>query len=82
MANPQGVWARAIRRHLKRMGLTQSDLARLIDENPSRISDWVRGRREPSDASKIKLVKKLSIPAHEITPEWLRVAVQDDEVAA
>lgn len=70
-------WAVAIRRRQSAWGWTQVEMARFLDEAPQRINDWTRGRREPSDAVKPKLVDRLGISPAEVAPDWLAGLIVD-----
>lgn len=69
-------WARALKRRLEAWGMTQVDMARIVDEEPQRINDWVKGRRIPSDAAKAKLIERLAIDPAEVVPDWLRPVIE------
>lgn len=50
-----------IREKRKEMGMTQSDLAKIIGTDPATISRWETGSREPTIAAYEKIMKVLGV---------------------
>ena len=50
-----------IREKRKEMGMTQSDLAKIIGTDPATISRWETGSREPTMAAYEKIMKVLGV---------------------
>lgn len=50
-----------IREKRKELGMTQSDLAKIIGTDPATISRWETGNREPTIAAYEKIMKVLGI---------------------
>jgi len=45
-----------IKKLRKRLGVTQTELATLMDVSPTTVAFWEQGRNRPTDASKVALV--------------------------
>jgi len=45
-----------IKKLRKRLGVTQAELATLMDVSPTTVAFWEQGRNRPTDASKVALV--------------------------
>lgn len=50
-----------IREKRKELGMTQSDLAKIIGTDPATISRWETGSREPTIAAYEKIMKVLGV---------------------
>lgn len=75
-SNPEGrpAWAGRLARARQALGITQEDLARLIDKgSQSAVTDWERGKSEPNLAQFTKLAETLKVP-----PGWLAFGIGQD----
>lgn len=77
MVVQRGAWARQIKGARIRMGLTQQNVAELVGVAQPLISEWERGKKEPSDPIKPVLIAKLGIDPKDVVPEWLRGVIAD-----
>lgn len=72
MATEITMWSTAIKAARRRMGLTQSEFAQVVDCRQVTVSDWERGKYEPSDDMKALLVVKCGIDPKDVVPDWIR----------
>ena len=59
-------------------GWRQADLARALDLPPDSISSYIRGLKVPTALSLQKLAQALDIPAHELLPNQVEHAINED----
>ncbi|QDP64141.1 MAG: hypothetical protein Unbinned2301contig1004_67 [Prokaryotic dsDNA virus sp.] len=59
-------------------GWRQADLARASDLPPDSISSYIRGLKVPTALSLQKLAQALDIPAHELLPNQVEHAINED----
>lgn len=71
----KGPWANLLLKRMQEWNCNQRAMAELLDVTETRISDWIHGRHEPSDAMKARIVEELKPAAHEVAPDWLRPAL-------
>lgn len=69
------MWSTAIRAARRRMGLNQTQFAQVLGTRQATVSDWERGKYEPSDDMKALLVSRCGIDPKDVVPEWLRVVL-------
>lgn len=66
------MWSKAIKSARRRMGLTQSEFAQVVACRQVTVSDWERGKYEPSDEMKAVLVARCGIDPKDVVPDWIR----------
>ena len=62
----EDTWISRTRQRLDALKMTQSDLARQIGVSPSRLGNYLNGRREPSLEDFKKIVSELNV-----TSDWI-----------
>ena len=58
-----------LREHRKRLGMTQKQVAELLETDSDWISHWERGDALPSLVSAFKLSKLYKVSVHELFPD-------------